>query len=271
MALFGLPRALAGAGWPTDARIWFALVTALVLAAAARTVWCGAATAGALVRAGQLATVFPICALTLATGGDDLPVFALGLLALALVRRDRLVAAGVAIGVAGAMKLFALPVAVVLLATAATAGRRPAADWRRAAGYGLPAFGLPLLALLPAMLVDPDAAVENVIRFPLGRGLVTSPAQSPLPGRLLSVALLGGRYLALGLLGLVAVVIAIRLLTRPPADAAAAAAVSAVGLACAIALLPATRFGYLLYPIGYAFAVPALRPPVPRSEPTDTA
>ena len=37
-------------------------------------------------RAVQAATVLPICALTLATGGDDLPVLALCLLALALLR-----------------------------------------------------------------------------------------------------------------------------------------------------------------------------------------
>jgi hypothetical protein len=152
------------------------------------------------------------------------------------------------------MKLFALPVAVVLLAAAWVGG------WRPAARFALPAFGLPVLALLPAVLVDPDAAMENVIRFPLGRGLVTSPAQSPLPGRLLSVAVPGGRMIALGLLGVLAVAIAVRLLRRPPATAAAAAVVSAAGLAGAIALLPATRFGYLLYPVAFAFAAPALSP-----------
>src|SRR5690242_8996917 len=72
MALFGLPRALAGAHWWTDARVWFALVTAVVLAAALAVVRARASDA-ALVRAFQSATVLPICALTLAVGGDDLP------------------------------------------------------------------------------------------------------------------------------------------------------------------------------------------------------
>ena len=86
MALFGLPRAIAGDAWWTDARIWFALATAAALVAAVATLRrtghrpTGSDRPGrdsALVRAVQLATVLPICALTLATGGDDLPVLAL--------------------------------------------------------------------------------------------------------------------------------------------------------------------------------------------------
>ncbi len=83
MALFGLPRAVAGDAWWTDSRIWFALVT---LAAIGGTRVAAAPTPARrrLLRGVQFATVLPICALTLATGGDDLPVLALCLLALAL-------------------------------------------------------------------------------------------------------------------------------------------------------------------------------------------
>src|SRR6185369_12579820 len=41
-----------------------------------------------LLRAGQAATVLPICALTLATGGDDIPVLALSMLAFAYAARS---------------------------------------------------------------------------------------------------------------------------------------------------------------------------------------
>jgi hypothetical protein len=185
--------------------------------------------------------VLPICALTLATGGDDLPVLALCVLALACCAADRFGAAGLAAGAAGALKLFALPVIIVLAVLAVANGRG-----RRF----LPgAIGLPILVLVPAVLVDADAFVENVLRFPLGHGLVTSPAQSPFPGHLISSALPGGRYVAAALLVAVGGAIAVRLVRRPPSTAAAAALVCAYGLLAAILLMPTTRFGYLLYPL----------------------
>jgi hypothetical protein len=194
--------------------------------------------------------ILPICALTLATGGDDLPVLALCLLALACCAADRFGAAGLSAGAAGAVKLFALPVIVVLALLAVATGRG-----RRL----LPgAIGLPILALVPAVLVDADALVENVLRFPLGHGLVTSPAQSPFPGHLISSALPGGRYVAAALLVAVGGGIAVRLVRRPPHTAAAAALCCGYGLLAAILLMPTTRFGYLLYPLGLLLWVPAL-------------
>jgi len=252
MALFGLPRAALGSGWLTDARVWFALATALALAAA---VWTLRPAGPAVLRGVQAATVLPLCALTLATGGDDLPVLVLSVLALALAARDRWGAAGLAIGAAGALKLFAWPVTLVLAALALTRGRL-----RR---YALPAFGLPVLALLPAVLVDPGAAVENVVRFPLGRGVVTSPAQSPLPGQLIASGVPGGRWVAAGLLVAAAVAIAVGLIRWPPRTASAAAVWCGLGLLAAILLIPSTRFGYLLYPVAFLVWSPALAVPDP--------
>lgn len=278
MALFGLPRALAGATWWTDARPWFALVTAgaLLVAAAVlrrRPITGPTSTGGptsavpgngrgsdragddrdsALLRAAQFATVLPVCALTLATGGDDLPVLALCLLALALLASRRPGAGGLAIGVAAALKLFAWPIALVLLVHAACMGRRSLA--RFAAG----ALGVPVAALLPALLVDPAALVENVLRFPLGQGVVTSPAQSPFPGYLIATTLPAGRAVATALLLAAGLAIAVWLARRPPRTAATAAAICGYGLLAAILLMPATRFGYLLYPLALLAAVPAL-------------
>nr|BFE66992.1 hypothetical protein GCM10020092_002930 [Actinoplanes digitatis] len=210
-----------------------------------------------LVRAMQFATVLPVCALTLATGGDDLPVLTLTLLALACCATGRYGAAGLAVGAAAALKLFALPVVVVLAVCAIVTG-----NGRRF----LPgALGLPVLALLPAFLVDADAFVENVIRFPLGHGLVTSPAQSPFPGYLISQAVPGGRYVALALLVAVALAIAVRLVRRPPRTAATAALFCGYGLLAAILLMPTTRFGYLLYPLALLVWAPALAEALSRS------
>lgn len=262
MSLFGLPRALVGDVWYTDARVWFALVSALILSAAMlllRPRKLAAEPAGrerrqsfATVRALQAVTVLPICALTLATGGDDIPVLAFCLLALALAAKERYGWAGVAVGAAAACKLFALPVVVVLVVLALATGR---------AGKLLPgAVGLPILVLVPPFQVDPGAFVENVIRFPLGHGLVTSPAQSPFPGFLLARNVADGRYIALGLLVAVAIAIAVRILWVPPRSAGSAALICGWGLLAAILLMPTTRFGYLLYPIAFFGWAPALGP-----------
>jgi hypothetical protein len=71
----------------------------------------------------------------------------------------------------------------------------------------------------------------------------------------------GGSTIATALLVLAAVAIAGWLVWRPPTDAGAAAAIAAWSLVAAIALIPSTRFGYLLYPVAYACWVPALRRP----------
>ncbi|MEU7753355.1 glycosyltransferase family 87 protein [Micromonospora sp. NPDC049171] len=260
MAIFGLPRALADTWW-TDSRVWFAVGTALALALAVAALRRPPAQTGrghrpdaALLRGVQAATVLPVCALTLATGGDDLPVLALCLLALALAATDRPGRAGLAVGLAGALKLFAWPVALVLIVWGLT--RR--AGTRVAAG----AIGLPVAVLLPAILVDRDALTENVLRFPLGHGLVTSPAQSPFPGYLIANALPAGRIIAAALLVAAGVAIAVRLARRPPRTATATALICGYGLLAAIALMPSTRFGYLLYPMALLTWASALHRPV---------
>ena len=255
MAVFGLPRAVFGDFWWTDARVWFAVVTAGALVGAVSIMQ----PAGIRVRAIQVVTVLPICALTLATGGDDLPVLALCLLALALAATDRYGWAGVAVGAAAACKLFAFPVVAVLVALALTAGRGRCL---------LPAAaGLPILVLIPPFLVNAGAFVENVIRFPLGHGIVQSPAQSPFPGYLIAQSVPGGRYVAAALLVTVAAAITVRLVRRPPRTAAVAALICGYGLLAAILLMPTTRFGYLLYPAAFLVWAPALSVPTAASAP----
>lgn len=283
MALFGVPRAVLGAAWYTDARVWFALVTIGTIGLAAGLVLRAGAGGPAVVRALQAATVLPVCALTLAVGGDDLPVLGLCLLALSLAATGRPGAAGVAVGLAGAMKLFAWPVALVLLAlvcsgrtarprpgpgTGDTARPRPgpgAGGTSRPLRYLLAAVGIPVLSLAPALAVDPRAAIENMVLFPLGRGLVRSPAASPFPGHLVATGLPGGSMIATVLLLAAGLGVAGWLVRRPPDTAGAAALACASGLLAAILLMPSTRFGYLLYPAAYALWAPALAavPPWP--------
>lgn len=254
MALFGAPRALdATAAWWSDARVWFAAVTVAGLVAALLLLRRAGADPPALVRALQVATVLPVCALTLATGGDDLPVLALCLLALALSATRRLGLAGLAIGSAAALKLVAWPLTVVLGVHALTKNR--------ALRYLGGAVGVPVLTALPVLLAGPSAMVENVLAYPFGRGLVPSPAASPLPGYLIANTGPGGRAIAIGLLLAVGVGIALTLVRRPPRTASAACLFWGYGLLAAILLLPATRFGYLLYPVAALVWAAALRVP----------
>ncbi|WP_436525175.1 glycosyltransferase 87 family protein [Actinoplanes sp. HUAS TT8] len=249
MAIFGLPRAVAGDHWWTDARIWFAITAVLAVGAAVTLLRFSHPFP---VRAIQAATVLPVTALTLATGGDDIPVLALCLLALALAATGRFGWSGVAVGVAAAAKLFAFPVVAVLAVLAVVTGRG-----RRFLPF---AVGLPVLALVPPLLVNADSLIENVLRFPLGHGLVTSPAQSPFPGYLIAQNLPGGHVLAAALLGGAALVIGWLLLRRPPRDAGAAAWFCGWGLLAAILLMPTTRFGYLLYPAAFLVWASLLSP-----------
>lgn len=251
MAAFGTPRQVdPAAAWWSDDRVWFALVAIAALGAGLFLLRRAGAPATALVRAMQAATVLPICALTLVTSGNDLPVLGLCLLALALAATGRCGWAGLAIGAAASLKLFAWPVLVVLgvYAVIHGAGRR----------YLAGALGLPLLTALPALVVNPSALVENVFAFPLGRGLVTSPAASPLPGYLIATYVPGGRVLALVLLAALAVGFAVLLVRRPPRTIGAVAVLSGLGLLGAMLLLTSTRFGYLLYPAALLVWAPAL-------------
>jgi hypothetical protein len=263
MAYFGLPRALdPGVGWWSDARVWFTLVTAVALGPALIVLARAGASRPAMVRALQAVTVLPVAALTLATGGDDLPVLALCLLALVLASIDRFGAAGLAAGAAAALKLFAWPVALILgvyawRAVAGGASLRPAAH--RVSRYIAGAVALPLLTAVPVVLVDAAAMVENVIAFPFGQGLVSSPAASPLPGHLIATSVPGGDVLAKVLLALAALAVSVILVRRPPRSAAEAATLAGLALLAAMLLLPSTRFGYLLYPAAFLLWAPALR------------
>jgi hypothetical protein len=266
IAVFGIPRRLYGDAWWTDARVWFALVTAAAL------VWAlallrGRVATSRLVRAAQVVTVLPTCALALATGGDDLPVLALTLLALAFAYRRMWLLAGLIAGDAATMKLFAGPVLVMLAVLAFTSYRgsersepEPGTGrWRRwwdtwlgdGVRYLAPAVGVPLLVMLPVVARDPDGVWENLVRYPLGQGLAKSPAASNFPGHLIAVLVPGGTTIAAGLLAVAGIAVIIHLLVRPPRDAAAVAVRATVAMLALIVLAPASRFGYLLYPEAY--------------------
>ena len=124
MTLFGMPRALLGFSVLTDPRIWFGVGFVVVFAAALAVVGVRD-----VVRWTVLVTASPVIAFSLAVGGTDVPVLACLCLGLALLWREpHPLLAGLAFGVAAAMKATAWP--AVIIAVVLVAVR----DGRRAAG-----------------------------------------------------------------------------------------------------------------------------------------
>jgi hypothetical protein len=247
MSLFGGPRSTHAPLRLTDARVAFSIFTILVVVAAMAL--CRGPT-GPRVLALQSMTVLPTAALPLATGGDDLPVAALMLLGLVLLQRRRPLWAGVALGVAASMKITAWPLTALAFLVArdrsGRRGRRP----MLAVLVGI--FGVMIPAVLPTAAENLSAFIENVVRFPLGLAGVQSPAASPLVGHLV-VSLFPGIHrlftVAVAAVGLL--VLAYVLLRHRPRTPAALSRLVAWIMTIAILLAPATRVGYLLYPVDF--------------------
>lgn len=244
MSAFGLPASTKAPIRLTDARIFFSLFT-LIVTAVSLSVLRGPREPR--IRALQLLTVLPTAALPLATGGDDMPVVAFLLLAMVLAQRRRPVASGVVLGLVTAMKFTAWPlVALAPFAARDRAGRRRP---------GLMALGIGVVLLpsvLPFVVNNADAFFQNVVLYPLGLAGVASPAASPFPGHLLVSAVPSLHKV----LPLVVVVVGGALLLRhlrrhPPGSPAAVCALAGWVMTAAILLAPATRVGYLLYPVNY--------------------
>ncbi|RSN35022.1 hypothetical protein DMC61_06235 [Amycolatopsis sp. WAC 04169] len=244
MTVFGLPRALLGGGPVanalTDARWMFALAAvACVLLTLRLLKWPKIP-----VSAAQLALACPLTALTWAVAGPDLAIVGLLVLSFALAATGRAVLSGLVLALVVSAKLIVAP-AIVVLGVLLITRRGP----RALGGFAAALVVTTLVLHVPVYLVDPKAFVEHVFRFPMGIGVIKSPAASPLPGHL--IASLGpvGTAVSFALLGIAAVAILVWLLRRPPATGSDALLRMAVGLVALIMLTPATRYGYLVYPL----------------------
>ncbi len=226
----------------TDARIQFLVFSVLVTLLALSRL---RPPTDARVRAFQVLTVLPTAALPFATGGDDMPVAALMLLGLAALQRRRPVLAGLALGAASSLKFTAWPLLVLALWAA-----RDLRLHRAVGRYLVGAAAVVVPVVMPLALAHPTAFVDNVIRFPLGLAGVSSPAASALPGHILVSIFPEAHKPYVVVVGVVGVAILVRYLWRKPPDSAAqVATVTGWVMLIAILLAPATRVGYLLYPI----------------------
>jgi hypothetical protein len=107
-----------------------------------------------------------------------------------------------------------------------------------------------IAALAPAALIKPAAMVQNSVLFPLGLTHDKTPAESLLPGHLLTAMGTAGHVASVGLLLAAGLAIAISLVIRPPRDVPTATRRLAIGLALMFLLGPDVRFGYFIYPLG---------------------
>ncbi|MFE7121796.1 glycosyltransferase 87 family protein [Streptomyces sp. NPDC057654] len=256
MALFGIPRVLFGDSFLGSARLWFlvgflaAVLGALRVSLKAGTSGGTSSGTGATPAGTSGATGFlwliacPVVALPLTIGGVDPPVIALVCLALAFTHRGQAGRAGLALGVAAALKWTAWPAVPVVVALLwLCRGKRDAL--RCAAG----AAGIAVLSVVPVALVDIGAFYQNVVLYPLGLGPTQSSAESPLLGSLIVSVVPQGKAVAVGLILISAMAVGASLLLRPVRDVVSAADRLALGLILAIVLSPATRIGYAIYPV----------------------
>jgi len=252
MEVFGLPRSAGLSGVLGDPRIWTTLTTVVLIAAAfsvvsphglrvcrdcrRRVAWCTA-----------VAVASPLIAFPLAVGVTDPPIIALTCLVLAWAGRGNLVRAGLALGVACAMKTTAWAV-VPVLAVMAWARYAPRAAARLTA-TAVAVTGILALLAAPEALATPVAVKQNLIDYPMGTTKYRTVAASPLPGHLIAGLGPAGRVSVDVLLVLAVLAFVGWLIARPPRDERDAAVRLAVGYAVMFTLDPSTRFGYFAYPL----------------------
>jgi hypothetical protein len=264
MAVFGLPGAAGLTGWAGDPRLWLALAGAAGVWLALRIPLRPAA--GTL-RCAAFAMASPVLSLQVATGETDIPVMAALCVTLALAcpaprqaRHPRRagIAAGVAGGIACALKITAWP-AIPVIAAMLVARREPKAAARFALASVLVAMAA-MAVSAPAALRSPGSTLQNAVLFPLGLTRHRTPAASPLPGHLLATAGPAGEWAAIALLAATAVAFAVSLLLRPPRGTRAATLRLAAGLTLFFTLAPATRWGYYAYPLALVGWLALARP-----------
>jgi hypothetical protein len=258
MLVFGLPRALDGSSALADARIAFAIFTVAVGTLALARGPLKRAPPRHLRASALVLAVLPTGALLMATGGDDLPVLALMLLALVLAAEHRPGASGVVAGLAAITK----QTAWILLPFLALAARDKEGRSARLR-FSAPAVAIVVLGLAPFVAWGPGDFLEDVIRFPLGLGRQRSAAGTPTLGAALIRLFPTLRTpLTVALVCVVLALFAFILLRRPPSTAWATSRDAGLVFLAAILLAPAVRLGYAVYPIDlfvWAWALRASR------------
>jgi hypothetical protein len=107
-------------------------------------------------------------------------------------------------------------------------------------------------SILPTVVGNASAFIENVVRFPLGLAGISSPAASPLLGHLIVSRFPSiHRIFTVSVAGVGGLVLLYVLIRRTPRTTSQLSRLLAWVMTVAILLAPATRIGYLLYPVDF--------------------
>jgi hypothetical protein len=256
MAVLGIPSDV----WPnnglSDARIFFCITTLVVAAVALYLCRSGGRRK---IRALQALVILPLASLPLATGGDDIPVVAVLLLAMVLAQRRQPFASGVALGIASAMKFTAWPLALLALFAA-----RDKKGERRPVRMLVGILVVAVPAIIPFALRGPLALFDDVVLFPLGLSAIHSTAASALPGHVLVSTFPSlSRVLPLSVGIVLAALLARHLYKHTPTTVWEVCTLAGVVMSVLILLAPNPRVGYLLYPINFFVWAYLLKEPAP--------
>ncbi len=247
MGVFGLPSAATHKGKGlTDPRIAMSLLTLLASCLALGLL---RASAQKKIRVAQVLLALPTGALFLSTGGDDMPILALLLLGVVAMQRRQNNLAGVSLGLAAAMKLTAWPMAIGALLVARDSKDRTA--WWHVAGW---CAAIVAVTVLPFALNAPWAFMSNVFAFPLGLTGITSPAASALPGHILTTWWAPLGHILAPLTFLVGGYFLAKYVRRHwPLTLSKVLAILALVFLTMMCVSSATRIGYVIYPLNFAF------------------
>ena len=198
-------------------------------------------------RALQVVMVMPWAALTMATGGDDLPIIALLLVAVVLTARRHPLWAGLVLGLVSSMKFTAWPLTILLLFAA-----RDSDDQRRPGIMAAAIAGVSIPLVIVTLIANPKTFIANVVAFPLGLSGVASPAGSALPGHIFVSLVPSSHRIFPVVCALVGIAYLIGWMRRHrPSTVSEICRLAGWILLIAIALAPATRVGYLMYPLNF--------------------
>jgi len=115
------------------------------------------------IRVAQLLVALPTGALFFSTGGDDMPILALLLLAVAALQRRQSNLAGISLGLAAAMKLTAWPMAAGALLVARD--REGRSTWKKVLAW---VAAIVIVTTVPFAVRQPLAFMSNVFAFRSG-------------------------------------------------------------------------------------------------------
>jgi hypothetical protein len=247
MGVFGLPSAETHKGKGlTDPRIAMSLLTLLASCLALGLL---RASAAKKIRVAQVLLALPTGALFLSTGGDDMPILALSLLGVVALQRRKNNLAGVSFGLAAAMKLTAWPMAIGALLVARDSKNRSA--WWHVASWSA---AIVAVTVVPFALSAPWAFMSNVFAFPLGLTGITSPAASALPGHILTTWWAPLGHILAPLTFLIGGYFVAKYVQRHwPLSLSKVLAILAVVFFTMMCVSSATRIGYVIYPLNFAF------------------